>query len=82
MNRRARMRSRKRRKYRKIEIVDNKVNLVSIKIDKWIKFYDRDLNTIAKFIVIIGLIGLTGLIISIINILRGILWWNYLKIKK
>ena len=56
----------------KIE-TDNKVNLVSIKIDKWIKFYDRDLNTIAKFIVIIGLIGLTGLIISIINILRGIL---------
>lgn len=67
------MRSRRNRKYRKIEVVDNRVNLVNIKtditnrrIDKLIAFYDRDMNAAAKLIlmsVCFGAIGATGVIL-------------------
>ena len=67
------MRSRRSRKYRKIEVVNNKVNLVDIKtnmtnrkIDRLITCYDKDMNTVAKMMltsIFFGAIGAVGVVL-------------------
>ncbi len=53
------MRSRRKRRNRRIEVVDNKVNLINIKSNKIIRRvealkyqYDEDMNNVAKGLVI------------------------------
>lgn len=67
------MRSRRKRRYRKVEVLDNKVNLINLKVDKWIDFYDRDTNSAAKFLITSMAIGATALIVSVILFLRGVI---------
>ena len=69
------MKSRRHRKYRKIEVVDNKVNLVNLKTDmnnkrinKLAECFDRDTTTIAKIMAVGTAMGLVSLIVSIITI--------------
>ena len=67
------MRSRRKRRYRKVEVLDNKVNLINLKVDKWIDFYDRDTNSVAKLIIASMAIGTAALIVSIILFLKGVI---------
>ncbi len=72
------MRSRRNRKYRKIEVVDTKVNLINIKtnmtnrkIDRWIEDYDKDMNSVAKGIIIGVSLPIIALLISITTVVKG-----------
>lgn len=72
------MRSRRNRKYRKIEVVDTKVNLINIKtnmtnrkIDRWIEDYDKDMNSVAKGIIISVSLAIIALLISITTVVKG-----------
>lgn len=78
------MKSRRNRRYRKIEMVDNKINLVDIKtnmankkMDKWIKYYDSDMNTAAKMMIIsitLGAFGAVGaILIGMILSFKGVI---------
>ncbi len=72
------MRSRRNRKYRKIEVVDTKVNLINIKtnmtnrkIDRWIEDYDKDMNSVAKGMIISVGLAIIALLISITTVVKG-----------
>lgn len=67
------MRSRRNRKYRKIEVVDKKVNLVNLKVEKWVRFYDKDMNSVAKGMIVSVSLGIIALIISISVMIRGVI---------
>lgn len=73
------MRSRRHRKYRKIEVVDNKVNLVDIKTNRISRGlqvlryqYDEDMNFLAKGLFFFGLLVVFLIVMVILITLR--LW--------
>jgi len=67
------MKSRRSRKYRKIEIVDNKVNLVNLKVDKWAKTYDWNMSIVAKGLTTSMVVGAIGLVISLGLVIKEVI---------